>query len=140
MLPIYGKVAIILFILIIIPTVIFGIYYGKVRNNTGKMIGILAIGIIPLIILFVLIVQASSDKNTNEINSKIKSLGGIVTSAEEVPPQNTPFLPDKNKTFGSYFKITYSIKGKEFLAWFRSDYAMVQIPKPLEQDKWILVK
>lgn len=116
MIPIYIKISIYLFIIIIITGVIFAIYLGQIRKHQVKM-------------------------NKSEIKDKIQSIEGMIVTIQKVRSNQTPFnKPSRAKAFGDHYQITYELNGAQHTAWFRADRAIVQIPKPPDPEKWILTK
>ncbi|NEW04876.1 hypothetical protein GK047_02435 [Paenibacillus sp. SYP-B3998] len=137
MLPIYGKIAMLLMFLIIIPGAGVAIYFGSVKKNESKMVASIVMTIVPCIPLAIMLITAANQKSGNEIETQIKSLGGTLVSVQKVKSNETPFIPVP-KTFGEHYKIQYKLSGQIRVAWFRSEKALIQSPEPVFEEKWIL--
>ncbi|WP_028552171.1 hypothetical protein [Paenibacillus sp. UNC451MF] len=137
MLPLYGNIALFLLLIILIPGVCISVYFGAVKKNESKMMAAIAMTLLPCIPLFIMLVSAGNQKDENEIEAQILSMGGTIILIEKVSSKATPFKP-VHKTFGAHFKIQYSLNGQKHIAWFRGDRAMIQSPQPTFSEKWIL--
>ncbi|WP_436235028.1 hypothetical protein [Paenibacillus sp. LjRoot153] len=93
--------------------------------------------IIPCIPLAIMLITAGNQKNGNEIEAQIKSLGGTLVIVQKVKPNDTPFTPVR-KTFGNHYKIQYNLNGQTHVAWFRSEKALIKFPESTFEEKWII--
>ncbi|MFC8689080.1 hypothetical protein [Brevibacillus porteri] len=68
-------------------------------------------------------------KHSNEINSKITTMGGTLIEYESVSLQESPFDSD-SRGANKLFKITYSKNGKIMIAWYRAIKNPIDIHQP----------
>jgi len=137
LLPLYGKIALLILPIIFIPGICVSVYFGAIKKNESKMVASIAMTLIPCIPFFIMLVSAGNQKNENEIKEQIQSMGGTIILIEKVSSEDTPFKPVRN-TFRDHFKIQYSLNGQKHIAWLRGDRAMIQLPQPSFNEKWIL--
>ncbi|CAH1232571.1 hypothetical protein PAECIP111891_07049 [Paenibacillus allorhizoplanae] len=100
--------------------------------------------IAPVILILSLIGRGSvNNRHKTEIQSVIGKLGGQVSRVESVDIKKTPIKEGgKGNVF---YKITYSLNGKENIAWYRAIINLLDIHTPASSkrgypEQWIFPK
>ncbi|MGO0060740.1 hypothetical protein ACTID9_12135 [Brevibacillus fluminis] len=113
------------------------------QNKKFRLIIILGgIFVIVFAILFGISSVVLKSKHSEEIKSKITSVGGSIVDFESVNVNESPFESD-SRGANTIYKITYSKDGKQMIAWYRAINNPLDIHHPSSktlEEKWIFDK
>ncbi|MZQ81776.1 hypothetical protein GQF01_06465 [Paenibacillus sp. 5J-6] len=142
MLPLYGKISVAVFIIIILFSVFLMLRFQQSKPIFSERVQwtLSPIMVVLLILSVVFVLIAKDQKHRSEIANYIKNKGAVVISIESSSKSLTPFKDlDKGKAHpkDDYYIVTYSLEDKLKMAWFKGDNSLYKGTPTTEKEKWI---